>query len=169
MHKSIIFSTIVLFFTAMIQSAIISNIVFLPAIPDLMLIVCLYFSLLNGRTFGEITGFISGLFLDFLSGCPFGLNCLLRTLIGYIAGFFGKTVSFKGFLMPFLIGLIATLVKAFLIWFISLFFPNYVNNYNVFSLEFLFELIFNAIFTPIIFKLLSNFNKYISLSSGEID
>lgn len=169
MTKSICISAIILFCIAMIETAILSNINILPAVPDLLLLASLYFSLLNGRAFGEVNGFISGVILDFLTGSPFGFNCLYRTVLCYISGFFSKSISFNGFVMPAFIVFVGTILKAFLIWIISLFFPLIINNYNIFSLPFLFELIENVLLAPFIFKFLGAFNRYIAFSLEEND
>ena len=44
-------------------------------------------------------GFFSGMFIDFLSGAPFGFNCLFRTVIGYIAGFLNQNINYTGFII----------------------------------------------------------------------
>jgi len=67
--------------------------------------------MLNGKLVGETTGFISGLILDFMTGIPFGFNCLFRTIIGYIYGIFSKTIILSGIIMPMLsvaIGTVST-------------------------------------------------------------
>ena len=85
--KSFGISCLFLLGFVLFETAVLSNIVILPVVPDLLLICSLYFSLQNGRLFGVASGFTGGLFLDFVSACPFGFNCLLRTIIGYVAGF----------------------------------------------------------------------------------
>ena len=167
MVKSYLVSALILLCVAIIETAIISNITFLPAIPDLLLICSIYFSLLNGRGMGEFSGFLSGFFIDFLSGTPFGFNCIFRTIIGYVIGWFGSSINYRGFFIPTFIGFIATLLKVFLIWMISLFFPAVSSVYSIVSIPFLFELVVNALLTPFIFKILSSFDRMTSLSSSE--
>lgn len=140
------------------ESAILSNILFLPVIPDFVLLCVLYISVTHGRTIGVSTGFCSGLLIDFFSGCPFGLNSLTRTLIGYISGFFSNTFNTTGILLPVVIVLMGTISKSLLQTFISFFYPNIVNSYSLFSFTFLSELTANALFAPIIFKFLSFFD-----------
>ncbi|QTQ11877.1 rod shape-determining protein MreD [Treponema parvum] len=142
---------------AVFESAILSNILFLPAIPDFLLLCVLYCSFSYGRRLGEIAGFFSGIITDFLSGCPFGLNALLRTMLGYTSGFFSKTFSTAGVLMPALIAACGTVYKMFLLWFISLFYRS-VSTYNPFSFLFLTELALNVFFAPIVFKFMSVFD-----------
>ena len=97
MTKSILVSTLILLCAVILESSILSNISFIYIVPDLVLICSLYFSLLNGKVVGESTGFISGIILDFITGIPFGFNCILRTIIGYVAGIFAKNVIISGF------------------------------------------------------------------------
>ena len=146
-------STLILLIFAMVETAILSNLSFLPAVPDLVLLASLYIVMMNGKTAGVILGFVSGLILDFITGCPFGYNCLLRTLICYFAGFF----------IPFLIGLCGTFAKVFITWLISLFYPNTVVTYSMISVSFFTELLLNSVLAPMIFKITSCFNRYIAL------
>ena len=97
MIRSFLSAVIVLLCFALFESAILSNILILPAVPDLLLIVVLYLSMRNGKGFGEASGAVSGVFLDFLSSSPFGLNCLIRVIIGYCTGFFSRTLNANGF------------------------------------------------------------------------
>ena len=132
--------------------------------PDLVLICCIYFSLLNGKLYGEISGFISGIFLDFITGVPLGLNCIFRTIIGYVTGFFSNTIIISGIVIPMLSVGLATLTKKLLLFFISLFFPKLsLNIYSIISYEFLFEFCANIILAPVIFKFLSFFKKQLSI------
>lgn len=156
-------STLILLIFAMVETAILSNLSFLPAVPDLVLLASLYIVMMNGKTAGVILGFVSGLILDFITGCPFGYNCLLRTLICYFAGFFYKNLNLSGFFIPFLIGLCGTFAKVFITWLISLFYPNTVVTYSMISVSFFTELLLNSVLAPMIFKITSCFNRYIAL------
>ena len=111
MTKSILVSAFILLCAVIIESSILSNISFIYIVPDLVLICSIYFSLLNGKVVGETTGFISGLLLDFVTGIPFGFNCLFRTIIGYVYGIFAKNVIISGFILPMLCVGIGTISK----------------------------------------------------------
>ncbi len=164
MIKSLLISTLFLFAATIIESSILSNISFLLVVPDLVLICCIYFALLNGKLYGEISGFISGLFLDFITGVPFGFNCVFRTIIGYITGLFSNTIIISGLVIPMASVGIATLTKKLLIFLISLFFPRLsLNIYSIISYEFLFEFCANIILAPVVFKFLSFFRPQLSI------
>ena len=168
MIKSFTVTAIILLGAVILETAILSNMLFLPAVPDLLLIISLYISVNNGKLFGVSSGFLSGLFLDFLSISPFGLNCFLRTIIGYIAGTFNKTLNMNGIFLPILIGFIATLIKVLIIWVISIFFQNSVNPYNLLSKSFCFEIAANSLLTPLVFKFLDIFNALILLDPEKV-
>lgn len=164
MVKSFFLSSFILFCATIIESSILSNISFLYVVPDLVLICSIYISLINGRLYGETIGFVSGVFLDFVSGIPFGFNCLYRTIIGYIYGFFYDSVIVSGILMPVLSVGIGTLVKHVFINLISFLFPNtnlYVS--GIISYTFLFEIITNIILAPFVFHFLDYFKKSLSI------
>lgn len=168
MLKSFLISAFILLCATIIESSILSNMTFLFVVPDLVLMCSLYFSLINGKTFGQATGFVSGIFLDFITGIPFGFNCLLRTIIGYITGFFANSIIISGIITPMITVGIGTIAKVILIELIALFYPNvtiYVT--GLISYEFLFEFIVNVVLAPFIFRLLGFFKKSLLLLSAK--
>lgn len=167
MFKSFLCSFLILLCSVIVETSILSNISFLPAVPDLALICVLYFSFLNGKNYGQVSGFLSGLLLDFLSGSPLGFNCLYRTVIGYLSGVFRRTINASGFLVPSVIGFLATILKVFLIWLISLFFKS-IKIYNIFTFSFLFELVMNVLLTPLMFKFLNSFRRILNIHEEEL-
>ncbi len=164
MTRSILLSAFILLCVTIIESSILSNISVLYVVPDIVLICSIYFSLLNGKTVGVTNGFISGMFLDFVTGVPFGFNCVYRTIMGYIYGLFSNTIIISGIMVPMLCVGIGTLAKSLLVHMIALFFPN-VNVYvtGIISYQLLFEFIENVILAPFIFKFLGFFRKYLSI------
>lgn len=164
MVKSLLISTLFLFSATIIEASILSNISFLIVVPDLVLICCIYFSLLNGKVYGEISGFISGIFLDFITGVPLGLNGIFRTIIGYIGGLFSETIIISGLVIPITSVGIATITKHLLLFLITLVFPKInLNVYGFISYEFLFEFTANIILAPFVFKFLSFFKTQLSI------
>ncbi|MCQ2241440.1 rod shape-determining protein MreD [Treponema sp.] len=163
MIRPFITGIIILLCTSVFESAVLSNLTFLPAIPDISLICVVFIALHNGKTFGETSGFFSGLFLDFLGACPLGFNCLYRTIIGYFGGKFCKILNTEGFIVPFLIVLIATGMKVLLVQFIALLFPSVTVAYKILSLTFVFELLLNSFLAPFVFRLLRVFKNSLIL------
>ena len=154
--------------TALAEAALLSNIAVLPAVPDLSLLCVLYISLNNGRLMGEATGFVSGIFLDFLSASPWGLNCLYRVILGYAGGIFNKTITTDGVLIPAVLGCTATLGKLLLVWLISVLYPFGLVAYRPLSPVFIFELCANTVLCPIVFKFLQLFKDSLVLAPEKV-
>ena len=95
------FSFLAMFCFLLLETAVFSNLTYLPAIPDFLLIITLFVSLNNGVLLGETTGFVSGFLLDFLSASPLGLNALLRTILGFIFGLFNDVLNSSSIFLQF--------------------------------------------------------------------
>lgn len=169
MIRTTVYSLILFIFLLLLETALLSNIVILPAVPDLMLIALLFISINNGSLEGETSGFLSGLFLDFMSAAPLGLNCLLRTILGFVTGLFHNILNVSGIFIPALLVFLATILKAFLLKIISFFFPSGIITYSILSVEFLTELILNTVLAPLIFSLLSLFSSFLTQKKGQSD
>ncbi len=151
----------ILLVAALLETALLSNIIFLPAVPDLLLLIVLYLSVYNGSLTGETAGFVSGLMLDFLTAAPLGLNCLLRTLVGFFSGLCHNLLNVSGIVIPCLLALVATIVKFVIVEFISFFFPAGVITYELLSMEFGMELLLNVVLAPVVFGFLSLFSSFL--------
>ncbi len=162
MFRSFFSAMLILLCFALLEAAVLSNIRLLPAIPDFLLLCVIYFSYNRGRSFGVVTGFTSGLFLDFLSASPLGLHCLLRSILGWCFGFLHSSLNIDGIFFPALLAFISTILKAFLLRAISIFFPISVIHYDLSSSLFLWELVLNVIFAPFVFKFLGVFRSQLS-------
>jgi rod shape-determining protein MreD len=107
---------------------------------------------------GQLTGFIGGLFLDFFSASPLGLNALIRTLIGAIAGLFKGNFFLDFFLLPMALGASSTTLKALLLFFLHLLFAEAVPSYRLTIPMFWIELVMNTLLAPFIFAFLRLFS-----------
>lgn len=168
--KSFLISSFILLCCTVIESSILSNISFLAVVPDLSLICLLYVSLLNGKLFGETSGFVSGLFLDFLTGVPLGFNCLIRTAVGYIGGLFAESVIISGVIVPMLSTAAGTVVKSLLVSAVAFIFPSSgIHASGLVSYNFLFEFILNVLISPFLFRFLGYFRNSLSTAKDVTD
>ena len=147
--------------TLLIQTAILSNRYALPVVPDILLLVAVYIGFHNGSTAGETSGFFSGLLLDFLSAAPLGLNALVRTIIGFLSGFFYQSLETAGILVPLISGFAATIAKALVIRAVSFFYPDSIATYSLFSSVLWYECLFNTLCAPLVFRFLSFFTVFV--------
>ena len=167
MFKTIFWTCITALFFALCNAAILSNVAFLPAIPDLVLLIAIYVSFMNSSVVGATTGFLTGLILDFISAAPIGLNAITKTLTCFIAGKLHGSFNLDHVFIPALMGFIATFLKSFFILFLSMLFGLNIQVYSFISTVFWFEVLGNTIFAPIVFALLGLFkNIFIVKSRG---
>lgn len=80
---------ILLFIAALLIQIIIVPFVSIEGIiPDLILIILVYYTLKNGQLFGTVLGSVYGLAFDLITGGIIGSTMFTKTLAGFIAGFF---------------------------------------------------------------------------------
>jgi len=154
MIKRIFFTVILCITAGILQSTLIGRIALLNVVPDLALCILVFSAYVNGTMTGQISGFLSGLFLDFLSAAPLGLNCLIRTLAGALAGFFKGRFFLDIIFMPLILCSLATILKAGLLFILSLIYGPSVPHYSFFSYIFWLELGINSLCAPLLFFLL---------------
>jgi rod shape-determining protein MreD len=71
MVKKIVWGSVFILAAALLQSTVFLRLViYVRAVPDLALCVLVYSAYVNGIMTGQLTGFFSGLLLDFLSAAP---------------------------------------------------------------------------------------------------
>ncbi len=157
MGRTVFWTSVAVLFCALFQAAILANIAFLPVVPDLVLLVVVYVSFVNGSTVGSTTGFISGLFLDFLSASPIGLNSFTKPLIGFVAGKFSGSFILSPVLIPMGMGLVATVMKAATTLVLSLFFGSGILAYRLNGEVLWLEILANSLCAPLIFGVLGFF------------
>ena len=168
MIKSTLWSILFSFCFLIIETAILSNIVFLPVVPDLVLLCLIYFSFFNGCSAGEIHGFFTGFLVDFLSAAPLGLNSLLRTIIGFLTGLLRNMFNIDKIFFPAILGAIGTFLKALLLLILSFFFGDSVLPYRLTESYFWIELCMNTVLSPLMFAFLNLFSNLLLFSQESL-
>ena len=157
MVKSIIWTVIFSTFAAILQSTLIGMVPVFKVVPDLALCVLVFSAYVNGTMTGQVSGFFSGLFLDFLSAAPLGMNCFIRTITGAVAGIFKGRFFLDYIIMPAILCALATILKAVLVFILHLFMGSEVPAYSLIKSLFWIELGLNTLFGPLIFLILRKF------------
>ena len=158
MAKNVIWTVVFVFVAAVLQSTLLSRIAFHRAVPDLALGILVYTAYINGLMTGQVSGFFSGVTLDLISAAPMGLNALVRTIIGALAGLIKGKVILDFFLVPMILCAAATLLKAALLFLLSLVFQGAVPAYPLAAPTLWAELALNTLSAPILFAFLRRFN-----------
>jgi len=158
MAKNVIWTVVFVFVAAVLQSTLLSHIAFHRAVPDLALGILVYTAYVNGLMTGQVSGFFSGVTLDLISAAPLGLNALVRTIVGALAGLIKGKVILDFFLVPMVLCAAATLLKAALLFLLSLVFQGSVPAYPLAAPTLWAELALNTLSAPILFAFLRRFN-----------
>lgn len=157
MGRVIFWSCFASIFFSLLSATVLSNITALPVVPDLVLLLVIYISFMNNAVLGCTIGFITGFLLDFLSAAPIGLNAFTKTLTGYIGGKLSGVYNLDRFFIPFLMGVVATILKALTIVVLSWFFGKSIVVFRFTESIFWLEVLFNGLCAPVIFSLLGLF------------
>ena len=160
MKKIIISSSILSISLILIQTSLFSHIPFFLITADLLLVYMTFVAINNGSRFAMIIGFISGVFLDFMSLSPLGLSSFILTFISFFLGKLHGRYNLTHFIFPFLLTLIATFAKFFLLILLYFLFGSTVKTYSFFEPYFWIELLLNLTFAPILFFTLNRFPKF---------
>ena len=158
MVKNVIWAVVFIFVAAILQSTLLSHIALYRAVPDLALVILVYTAYVNGLMTGQLSGFFGGLTLDLISAAPIGLNALVRTLIGALTGFVRGRVILDFFFVPMILCAAATLLKAVILFLLSLVFQGEVPAYSLAAPTLWAELALNTLSAPIVFAFLRRFN-----------
>ena len=162
MIKNIVWSVVFSFIAAVIQSTLLFRLPLYGAVPDLALGIIVYSAYVNGVMTGQLSGFFYGITLDLLSAAPLGLNMLVRTLIGALAGFMKGTFFLDSFFLPMILCACATLLKAIILFFLSLLFTGSVPSYNFLTPMLWAEVALNTLSAPVLFALLKRFGSLLA-------
>ncbi len=162
--RGYIFRFLILFVSVLLQSVLLDKLLPGWGKPDLVLILTLYFGFKGGMMTGQTTGFLGGLLEDLPSGKQFGVNMLIKTLIGFGAGNLHKKIFTENFSTVFSLVFIGTLVKEAFYIIGNQILPDTFTLYKKSGLmEFLLDIVLvetlvNALLAPFIFKLLNKLN-----------
>jgi len=107
-----VFSAILLTLSLVIQGHTSFDVIRIAGVkPDLIFIVVVYLSYSFGSFYGEVTGFISGLFHDAVSNSPLGLLTLPKVIVAFIVGRMGRSVVHGGIPTILILLFVASLIK----------------------------------------------------------
>jgi rod shape-determining protein MreD len=157
MAKNVAWGAIFSLVAALLQSTLFRRLALYYTIPDFTLGIIVYSAYVNGTMTGQLTGFFSGLVLDFISNAPLGLNAFTRTIMGAVAGFMKGTFFLDTVFLPMILCASATLFKAGLLFLLHFLLAGAVPAYSLFAPALWVELLFNTISAPPLFGLLKLF------------
>ena len=160
---AVVFSTI----AALLQSVLLYRLSIYGAVPDISLGILVFSAYVNGTMSGQVAGFFSGLFYDFLSISPMGLFTFIRTVIGALGGLLKGMFFLDKVILPMLLCASATVIKALMLFGLHFLFTGTVPAYPSLSTPvFWVELLLNTVTAPFLFGFLNLF-KPLLLTGGK--
>jgi len=159
MIKNIFWTVVFGLIAAMLQSTLLSRFAVYRAVPDIALGIIVYSAYIKGVMGGQLSGFFYGITFDFISSAPLGLNALIRTVIGALAGLMKGKFFLDFFLLPMTLCASATIVKALLFFILSLIFSGSIPVYSFTAPTLWVELGLNTAIAPFLFAFLKCFKR----------
>jgi rod shape-determining protein MreD len=150
-----------------LQSVLLYRLKIYGAVPDLAMGVLVFSAYVNGTMSGQLSGFFSGLFYDFLSASPMGLNMFVRTVIGAFFGGGRRTFYLDKAVLPMILCASATAMKAGRFFVLHLFFSDAIPVYSLSGPVFWVELLLNTLIAPFLFGFLKKFRPLLMASEEE--
>lgn len=143
-RTQLIISILIFFPVLLLQTTVIPLISLNGVVPDLIVILLVFYTINNNQIFGSVLGFIYGFFFDLITGSLLGSAMISKILAGFIAGYFSSENKRNIYLKPVNFSLIvffAALVDEV----IYSFFSSMDFNTNIFTL------LFDHAFLPALF------------------
>jgi rod shape-determining protein MreD len=72
----------------LIQTTVVPLIAIGNVLPDVILILLVYYSISQGQIYGAVLGFIYGFLIDIITGTTLGSAMIAKTIAGFSAGYF---------------------------------------------------------------------------------
>lgn len=82
-------------------------------VPNILLLVVVTLSFVEGPSAGAVAGFMAGLLLDLLSTGPVGAWALVLSITGYAGGMLSENLFAEGWLAPVTVAIVAGLLADF--------------------------------------------------------
>ncbi len=109
MKINYIISLLIFIPVLIIQTTVVPLISIGQTVPDLILILLVYYSISEGQIYGTLLGFVYGFCFDLVTGSLLGSTMIAKTVAGFVAGYFSSENKIDIYLMFFNFGLIVFL------------------------------------------------------------
>lgn len=151
MIRSILWALAILGGLLLLQTTVLSYLVFWGVKANLLLIVFIILATQNGSFTSQIVGFIVGLAIDMVTTAPLGFNAFLYSLGGYLFGLGSGKVYFDPIIMPGFLGLLASLFEALVSFLLNEIFRLGEPVSAFFHMGLVFQTLLNILLCPVVF------------------
>ncbi len=140
MRSDYIASILLFFPVLLVQTTLVPFIAVNGIVPDLTIILLVFYTLRNGQIFGTTVGFIYGFLFDMITGSLLGSAMFSKTVTGFVAGYFSNENKQDIYFKPYVFSLIV-LLCSILNSVLNRFFTSIDINTNIISLIYLHGLL----------------------------
>lgn len=161
MIRTVVLSTILLIVCSFIQSTWFGAIAIFGVVPDLSLVVLIWLSYKNGPIEGPASGFLAGLAEDFMSSSPLGFHAFVKTAIAALTSLLHGSFYIDRLLMPFVLAVAGTLLKAISALFLYILFGAQIHVYSIADRMLWIEALYNGLASPIVFLVLTPLSRFL--------
>ncbi len=124
MRSRYLWSIIFFFLLLLFQTTILPIIAIKGVVPDLILILLVFYSMQLGQLSGTVLGFVYGFFFDVITGSLLGTTMLSLTIVGFVAGYFSnenkRDLYFNNYLFVLIVAMCSIINSAFNSFFASI-------------------------------------------------
>jgi rod shape-determining protein MreD len=110
------------FIVLLLQTTVVNLISINYIVPDLILILLVFYTIKNNQIYGMVLGFIFGFLFDIITGSLLGSSVISKTITGFTAGYFSnenkRELYLKSYAFP-LIVLLCGIIDSFVYSFFS--------------------------------------------------
>jgi rod shape-determining protein MreD len=153
MIRSILWALGVLALLLLLQTTVLSSLVFWGIKANFLLIVFIVLATQNGSFASQIVGFCLGLVMDMVTTAPLGFHAFLYSLAGYLFGLGSGKVYFDPLAMPAFLGVLATVFDVVVRYLLSTVFRLGDPLSAFFNFGLLAQLVLNMVLAPLVFWL----------------
>jgi rod shape-determining protein MreD len=138
----------------LLESTVFADLRLLGVRPELLYLVTILVALLEGPNEGAVTGFASGLTVDFLLNQPKGITALTLTLVGYAVGMARQFIVSPSPLLPTMVVGAGTAIGLAFYEIVSFLLGNFHASATYGVKVALLAAVYNMVLTPIAYPLL---------------
>ncbi|MGE5226810.1 MAG: rod shape-determining protein MreD [Planctomycetaceae bacterium] len=138
----------------LLESTVFADLRLLGVRPELLYLVTIVIALLEGPNEGAVTGFASGLTVDFLLNQPKGITALTLTLVGYAVGMARQYIVSPSPLLPTMVVGAGTAIGLAFYEIVSFLLGNFDASAAYGVKVALLAALYNMVLTPIVYPLL---------------
>ena len=138
----------------LLESTVFADLRLLGVRPELLYLVTILIALLEGPNEGAVTGFASGLTVDFLLNQPKGITALTLTLLGYAVGMARQYIVSPSPLLPTMVVGAGTAIGLAFYEIVSFLLGNFDASATYGVKVALLAALYNMVLTPIAYPLL---------------